>query len=103
MYYFDAGLAKKVNTFGKPIGLGIYNSLDACLDNQLSTFQTWCVGDIDSSPIAIVITGSYFGDSVGLGMQDIGECFIRIVFTAILKTRGSTIVSVGDDHLIFYE
>jgi hypothetical protein len=46
LYTLYAHLLEKLNAIVVAIGVGIYHTLDACLDDELGTLDAWRGGDI---------------------------------------------------------
>ena len=82
------------------IGVAIYHTTYARLNNQLGTLDAGRCGDVECCSVAVVGTFCHLGDGVGLGVQNIGLGFAHIILADVLKTRGGSVVAVRDYHLV---
>jgi hypothetical protein len=48
----------------------------------------------------VIVCFGNFGNGIGFSMEDIPMCFSQFIFTAIIKSGGCAVVSIGNDHTI---
>lgn len=77
------------------------NPLDAGLNYQLSTLNTWCCCNVYSGSVAVIVGFGNFCYGVGFGMQNVGFCLAVLALANIFKTRWGTIISVRYNGVVF--
>ena len=103
VYKFDIGAAEQFETVFETVFLGIDYALDACLDDELGTFDAGGGGDVEGGAFAAVARPGYLGDGVGFGVEHVGDGQVVVVLAYVLEAGGGAVVAVGDDHLVFYD
>ena len=78
-----------------------YSSYPGLYD-KLRTLYAWRIGDIERSPLAVVVRACKFRDGVGLGMQHRGEGDVSVVLTDILEAGGCAVIAVRDDAFVLH-
>lgn len=97
---FDLRSLEEVDTIGEPILLAVDDTLDTGLDNELGALYTRRCSDVERGAVGVVAAPGEFRYGIGLGMEDIGLGDVILILADILKTARSTIVAVGDNHLV---
>ena len=93
----------QLNAVGEAINLIENHSLDACLNDELGTLDTWRGGDIKCRPVAAVIALRNFGYSIGFGVKYVRFGAVVVVFAYIFKPHWCAVITIGDYHLVLYD
>lgn len=100
LYALDAYAAKKLDALLRAVGVGIYHTLDTCLNNQLCALYAGRCRNVERRAVAVVSALGYLRDGVCLGVKHVGLGLAHIVLADILEARRSAVIAVRDNHLI---
>lgn len=102
MHALHAGMAQQLDAIGDAVQFIENYATDASLYYQFGAFHTGRRRDIERRAVAAIVAARHFSDCISLGMKDIGLSVAGVVLTHVLKSRRSSVVTIGNDHAIFH-
>ena len=100
---FDVSPPQEVYAVCEAVVTGVNDAADACLDDELGTFDAGRVGDVERGTFRVVARTGNLGDGVGFGMKHVWLRHAVVVFADIFEAGRRAVVAVADNHLILHD
>lgn len=100
---FNACISQKQYARWVFVLMQIHQPLDACLQNELTTFFAGRKRDIQGGACRTIRCAGYFHYGVGFCMQYIPMCITRVILAFIWKTAGRAVKTITYDYVVSHQ